>query len=64
MSCAALLDRDFIALPNIKISMNKDYTISSNDNKITNNIPNKTNNLIQQIMHIEYLDTKETKNNR
>lgn len=63
MSFAALLSRDFIASPNIKIAMNKNCTILINDNEIINDTCVETNNLIPQIMHIEYLDKPEITDN-
>lgn len=63
MSFAALLGRDFITSPNIKISMNKNCKILINDNEIINDTCVETNNLIRQIMHIEYLDKSEITDN-
>lgn len=57
----ALLDRDFILSPNIK--MDKDCTVLIDNDEIANNTANEINNFTQQIMHIKYLDKQETINN-
>lgn len=60
---AALLGRDFILSPNIKILTNKSCTVLTNNDKIVNNTTNETNNFVQQIMHTEYFDKQKITDN-